>query len=144
MNGAAKAASVDKPIAGLPAASAMPRAAAMPTRKPVKLPGPMVTAMRSRAAEVEPGAIEHARDQRHQSLGMAALHRQQFMHARFGALGVEYTDRTGLERGIDGKDTHKSSLTLFCGVIAGLAALNAEVCWGRLAMRSRLSGRGAS
>src|SRR5437588_3667356 len=45
--GAASAASVDNPIAGLPAASAIPRAAEMPTRSPVKLPGPTVTAMRS-------------------------------------------------------------------------------------------------
>ena len=34
----------------MPAASAMPRAAEMPTRSPVKLPGPVVTAMRSRSA----------------------------------------------------------------------------------------------
>ena len=51
ISGAAKAASVDRPTAGLPAASAMPRAAAMPTRRPVKLPGPAVTAMRSRSAK---------------------------------------------------------------------------------------------
>ena len=44
--GAASAESVESPIAGLPAASAMPRAAEIPTRKPVKLPGPTVTAMR--------------------------------------------------------------------------------------------------
>ena len=42
--------SVESPIAGLPAASAKPRAAAMPTRNPVKLPGPVVTAMRSSSA----------------------------------------------------------------------------------------------
>ena len=42
-----------RPTTGLPAASAMPRAAAMPTRRPVKLPGPTVTAMRSSLREVE-------------------------------------------------------------------------------------------
>src|SRR4051812_25247845 len=47
MCGAAKPTSVVSPIAGLPAASAIPRAAEMPTRSPVKLPGPVVTAMRS-------------------------------------------------------------------------------------------------
>src|ERR1051325_4779304 len=58
--GAANAESVERPIAGLPAASAMPRAAEIPTRKPVKLPGPTVTAMRStsvnsqRAASITP------------------------------------------------------------------------------------------
>ena len=50
MCGAAKPDSVDRPIAGLPDASAMPRAAEMPTRSPVKLPGPVVTEMRSSPA----------------------------------------------------------------------------------------------
>src|SRR5262249_56004395 len=36
---------------GLGAASAMPRAAERPTRRPVKLPGPVVTAMRSSAVK---------------------------------------------------------------------------------------------
>ena len=35
------------PTAGFSAASAIPRAAATPTRNPVKLPGPVVTATRS-------------------------------------------------------------------------------------------------
>ncbi len=38
------------PSAGTPLASARPRAAAMPMRKPVKAPGPTATAMRSSAA----------------------------------------------------------------------------------------------
>ena len=50
ISGAAKTESVERPTAGFAAASASPRAAATPTRKPVKLPGPMVTAMRSSAA----------------------------------------------------------------------------------------------
>ena len=56
-NGAASAASVVSPTAGLPVASAMPRAAATPTRNPVKLPGPTVTAMRSRAPNSMPAAF---------------------------------------------------------------------------------------
>ena len=48
--------SVDRPTAGLPAASAMPRAAEMPTRSPVKLPGPTVTAMRSSSAKSQRAA----------------------------------------------------------------------------------------
>ena len=36
-------------MAGFAAASSMPLAAEMPTRSPVKLPGPVVTAMRSSA-----------------------------------------------------------------------------------------------
>jgi hypothetical protein len=79
MNGAAKAASVDRPTAGLPEASAIPRAAAMPTRRPVKLPGP----------EVELGAIEHACDQRHQRLGVATLHRHRFIQTHAETVGVE-------------------------------------------------------
>ena len=66
------------PTTGLPAASAMPRAADRPTRRPVKLPGPVVTAMRSSAAKSTPARFDDARDQRHQRLGMAALHRQRF------------------------------------------------------------------
>ena len=48
--GAAKEASVVSATIGFPAASAMPRAAATPTRIPVKLPGPIVTAIRSSSA----------------------------------------------------------------------------------------------
>src|SRR5665213_1455419 len=47
IKGAAKAASVDSPMTGFAAASPSPRAAAMPTRRPVKLPGPVGTAKRS-------------------------------------------------------------------------------------------------
>ena len=84
--GAASAESVDSPIAGLPAASAMPRAAEMPTRRPVKLPGPTVTAMRSSSANSSCAAIHHARDQRHQGFGMAAQHRQRFAREDAAAL----------------------------------------------------------
>src|SRR4051812_143378 len=55
--GAAKAVSVVTPTTGLPAASAMPRAAERPTRKPVKLPGPVVTAMRSSVANEMPDSF---------------------------------------------------------------------------------------
>ena len=46
------------PKAGRPVASAMPRAAEIPTRSPVKLPGPVVTAIRSgdRAASSRPAS----------------------------------------------------------------------------------------
>src|SRR3954468_17710234 len=54
--GAANAESVERPMAGLPAASAMPRAAEMPTRSPAKLPGPTVTAMRSSPANSQRAA----------------------------------------------------------------------------------------
>src|SRR3954465_12857838 len=54
--GAANADNVESPIAGFALASAMPRAAEMPTRKPVKLPGPTVTAIRSRSANSQRAA----------------------------------------------------------------------------------------
>src|SRR3989304_1218951 len=56
MNGAAYAASVERPTTGLLAARPMPRAAARPTRIPVKLPGPVVTAIRSTHAKSSPAA----------------------------------------------------------------------------------------
>src|SRR4051812_34527239 len=46
---ASSAASVVTPAAGMPSASAMPRAVARPIRTPVKLPGPMPTARASTA-----------------------------------------------------------------------------------------------
>ena len=57
ISGAAKADKVVSPTAGLPVASASPRAAAMPTRSPVKLPGPTVTAKRSRLSKPPPNWI---------------------------------------------------------------------------------------
>ena len=57
--------------------------------------------------EVEPGALDHARDQRDQRFGVAAHHRQRFMRGDRAALGVEHGGRAGLERGIDGKDAHE-------------------------------------
>ena len=104
--GAAKAASVVSPTTGLPAASAMPRAAEMPTRKPVKLPGPVVTAMRSSAAKAMPDCLHDARDQRHQRFGMAALHRLRFLRDQLAGVGVEHGGGAGIERGIDGEDQH--------------------------------------
>ena len=56
--------------------------------------------------ECEPGALHHARDQRHQRFGVAAQHRQRLMRGDRAALGVEHGGRAGLERGIDGKDAH--------------------------------------
>ena len=84
----------------------MPRAAAMPTRRPVKLPGPVVTAMRSSAAKSSRRCVHDARDQRHQRLGVAARHRQRFARDDRAVLGVEHGGRAGLERGIDGEDAH--------------------------------------
>ena len=56
--------------------------------------------------KIEVAAREDARDQRHQCFGMAAHHRQRFMHVRVAALGVEHGDRAGFQRGIDGEDAH--------------------------------------
>ena len=59
--------------------------------------------------KVERGAIHHPRDQRHQRLGMAALHRQRFMRGNGARLGVEHGRRAGSERGVDGEDAHELS-----------------------------------
>ena len=101
------------PTTGLSAASAMPRAAERPTRNPVKLPGPVVTAMRSSAAKAMPDCFHHARDQRHQRFGMAALHRLRFLRDQLACVGVENGGGAGIERGIDGEDQHGASLELF-------------------------------
>ena len=104
--GAAKPASVESPIAGFPAASAMPRAAAMPTRSPVKLPGPVVTAMRSSSANSMPASsITRAIS------GITASAWPRGIGERLAgddaaAFGVEHGGRAGAERGIDGKDAH--------------------------------------
>ena len=94
------------PTTGLSAASAMPRAAESPTRKPVKLPGPVVTAMRSRAAKRDAGLLHDARDQRHQRFGMAALHRLRFLRDQLAGVGVEHAGGAGIQRGVDGEDQH--------------------------------------
>src|SRR5581483_3614123 len=54
MSGAVKAASVEIPTTGFFVTSPKPRAADKPTRSPVKLPGPMVTAKRSIASNLTP------------------------------------------------------------------------------------------
>ena len=105
--GAASAESVERPIAGLPAASAMPRAAEMPTRRPVKLPGPTVTAMRLRSANSQRRRVHHARDQRHHGFGVAARHGERFAGQDRATLRIEHGGRAGAERGIDGENAHE-------------------------------------
>ena len=75
-----------KPDGRLAGASAMPRAAETPTRRPVNLPGPMVTANAVEPGEVEPRPGPGPRDQRHQALrhGRAPSHRLARDHARHG------------------------------------------------------------
>ena len=118
-------------MAGFDAASAMPRAAEMPTRRPVKLPGPVVTAMRSSVGERDLGLAHDALDQRHQRLGVAAQHRQRF--ARHGAvLGVEHGGGAGLKRGIDGKHTHGEDysrpIRVMAGLVPAISILGARPC----------------
>ena len=68
--------------------------------------------------EFEPGALHHPCDQRHQRFRVAAHHRQRLMHGRRRLLGVEHGSRTGLERGIDGKDAHESDYSRVVAAIA--------------------------
>src|SRR5258708_1777765 len=90
----------------------MPRAAERPTRKPVKLPGPVVTAMRSSDANLMPDSFM-TRDQLHQGFGVAALHRLRFLRDQLAGVGIQHAGGTGIERGIDGEDQHVGMLTLF-------------------------------
>ena len=57
-----------------PVTSAKPRAAAMAMRTPVKLPGPIVAAIRSSSASRNAALLHHLGHHRHQRLGMAARH----------------------------------------------------------------------
>ena len=82
----------------------------MPTRKPVKLPGPTVTAMRSsdvkaRSADCITRAI----------IGISAsawprFIRSDLLRKQLAGVGVENGSRARLQRGIDGKDQHRISL----------------------------------
>ena len=108
------------PTTGLPAASAMPRAAESPTRNPVKLPGPVVDRDTVQRVEGDAGFLHHARDQRHQRFGMATLHRLRFLRDHLGAGGVEHGGGAGVEGRIDGEDQHKGMVAAFFGVMAGL------------------------
>ena len=111
--GAAKAVSVVTPTTGLPAASAMPRAAERPTRNPVKLPGPVVDGDAVERGKGNAGRLHHARDQRHQGFGMAALHRLRFLRDQLACAGVEHGRGAGIKRGIDGEDEHDASVEVF-------------------------------
>src|SRR5262249_25635662 len=65
-----------------------------------------------KVGEVEPCALQDSRDERHQCLGMPALHRQRFLHEQISARRIEHGDRTGFERGIDGQNAHAQIVAL--------------------------------
>jgi hypothetical protein len=71
--------------------------------------------------EFETGTVHHPRDQRQQGFGVAAQHRQRLMRHDRPKLGIEHGGRAGLERGIDGKDTHDLSLALILASSPGLS-----------------------
>ena len=60
--------------------------------------------------KADQGLVHYARDQRYQCFGMATHHGQRFMRGNLAALGVEHGGRAGLERSINGKDTHDAAL----------------------------------
>ena len=78
-----------------------------PDPQPVKLPGPVVTAIRSSAAKAT-RHLHDARDQRHQRFGMATLIGCDSC-AITVARGVEHGGGAGVKRGIDGEDQHGES-----------------------------------
>src|ERR1700694_2758118 len=82
---AANAARVETPTAGFPLARAMPRAAAIPTLSPVKLPGPTVTAMRSRSSNrISAWSITRARSGMRASAWPRAIARLSCARTRSG------------------------------------------------------------
>ena len=92
------------PTQGTLRASAKARAADIATRRPVKEPGPTVVAMRSiseKPAEIGDDAL----NQRDQSLGMTARHRDG-LRSDLAIVRIEHTGRAGFKGGVDGKDTH--------------------------------------
>ncbi len=98
---------MERPIAGLPAASAMPRVADIPTRSPVKLPGPVVTAMRSRSAN-----SMSARSITRATSGISASAWPRAMGSVSLAVMMprcEHGGRAGFESGVDGKDAHSQT-----------------------------------
>ena len=78
-------------------ASASARAAASPTRTPVKLPGPQST--RRDRSLAPPGIGEQLGDLRHQPLGMAAA--DDLVPLGHDRAAVEQRDRAGRRRRID-------------------------------------------
>ncbi len=91
------------PTAGLPVTSAMPRAAAMPMRRPVNEPGPTVTAMRIEIGEGDAGFGHGALDLAHQDFGMAAA---DDLGTRHDGRAGDDADRAGFQRGVDGEEAH--------------------------------------
>ena len=85
----------------------MPRAAEMPTRSPVKLPGPTVTATRSSSREFDRAASITRAISGISASAWPRTMRQRFAREDRALLGIEHGGRAGVERGIDGKDAHE-------------------------------------
>ena len=81
-------------------------------------------------AELDLGLVHHPRDQRHQGFGMAARHDAALAGDDGAGIAVEHGGRAGIQRAVDGKDTHSDS-----GLARGLR---------RQSSRCRLKRRQAS
>ena len=57
--------------------------------------------------ESDTGGFHHARDQRHQGFGVAALHRLRFLGDDLARAGVEHGGGAGIKRRIDSEDQHE-------------------------------------
>ena len=115
MNGAAKAASVERPTAGLPGGESNAARRGDSDAQSRETAGPRSHGDAVKIGEVELCALQDTRDEWHQCLGMSALHRQRFLHADIRVRGVEHGDRTGFKRGIDGQNAHAPSVALNSG-----------------------------
>jgi len=97
----------------------MPRAADNPTRSPVKLPGPVRHRNAVEGGERDAGRLDDACDQRHQGLGMAALHGLRFLRNQPAGLRVEHAGGAGIERGVEAR----ISIRGFISAASGEASL---------------------
>ena len=84
----------------------MPRAAAMPTRKPVKLPGPTVTAMRSSSEKSRRAAFMTRWISGISASAWPRVIACDFLRNDTASGGVEHGRGAGFERGVDGEETH--------------------------------------
>ena len=100
------------PTTGLSAANAIPRAAERPTRSPVKLPGPVVAAMRSSAENGSPDCFMTRAISGIRASAWPRLIGLRFLRDQLAGVGVEHAGGAGVERGIDGEDQHGASFII--------------------------------
>ncbi len=110
IRGAAKAASVVRPIGRLTGRERDPARGGDPDAQSGEAAGSGGDGDTVERGEIEADALHHPRDQWQQRFGVAAQHGQRFARGLRRLPGVEHGGRAGLKRGIDGEDTHLSTV----------------------------------